>query len=100
MKKLKFVLAISLALLLQNALMAQDYVVSLKGDKINIPENNYSVAQVIDARIEKSCIGYVELFVNEKKTNVPLQIEPVLSESLLTLFKTNFLNHLIKNLLY
>jgi len=95
MKKLKFIFLLSWAILIQCALFAQDYIVSLKGAKINIPENNYLVTQVIDARIEKSCHGYI--FGDYPSSRRQVKIEGGIEASLLSVLKSGSNSSVGKN---
>jgi len=88
MKKLRFVLLLCMALLFQNDLVAQDFVVSLKGAKINIPDNPYQVVEVIDARTEKSSLGFV--FSENLFTKRQVKIKGGIKESLLSVFNSGF----------
>lgn len=91
MKNRKVALIFNILLLLSAALPAQEHTISLKGKILNLPDNPYQVVEVIDAREEKCCLGFVgNLPLGNTKVNIPVIIEPGLSESLLSLLKTGF----------
>lgn len=92
MKTVASILPISFFLLVHFSLTAQ--FVSLKGHKISLPENNYSVVEVIDARNDveqqndKSVIGLAYDYDLHRKKK-PVKMDDKLETSLLSLFQSN-----------
>lgn len=72
----------------QNTLPAQEYLVSLKGKELNIIDNSFEVTELIDARKEKCCIGYV--YGGYQDTKWIVNIEGGVQESLTSFFKSGF----------
>jgi hypothetical protein len=91
MKKLKFVLLLSFSLLFNIVLTAQDNIISLKYQKIKLPDSNFYVLNFVDARNDTTCIGY--FFGGSYTNKLPIIIESGLSKSLQYLMNGGGLNH-------
>jgi len=91
MKKLKFVLLFGLVVFFQLALSAQENIISLKYQKINLPVNDFYLQNLIDTRNDITCIGY--FFGGYYTNKVPIIIESGLSKSLQSLLLVGGLKH-------
>nr|NQU92280.1 hypothetical protein [Bacteroidota bacterium] len=81
----KITLLVSLSLLLLKASLTQNLIVSLDGHKLEPPDNNYNVIEIIDVREGKRYIGYVfDGSIDEIK---PVNLQNELGAALIPLFK-------------
>jgi len=88
MKNYKVAFLFNIFLFLGITSAAQEYIISLNGKSLELPDNPYEVVEVIDARPNKSYLGYLN--GGNQRTKRPVIIESRLSASVLALFQSSF----------
>jgi len=88
MKFLKILLLASISVLLHVPVQSQEYLVSLKSQRLKVAINNFTLTDVIDAREEKCCIGYV--YGGYQNRRLTVNVEDGIKASFHALLKSGF----------
>ncbi len=84
---LKITFLLVLVSFIQSSLLAQVANISLKNQKINLPQNNYHVSNIFDARIDNKYIGLVYGYDNQIGVKTMVGFKEPLNMELISLFE-------------